>query len=203
MRWLSFIVGLLILGLCMAVFVALRQVHMARLYAARYLGIVVPLPINAPYNAVMDQMRSAGLAITLTGDCSRDCSLSFLVGDEWLYKLHLAPPMGFSGRLDFRNGLLVYKRTGMGQDVMVWSAEVSEGTPPFGVLTPGLHGTQDSSGNVRHLFVSLSPADSAEYREKAYAFNLTCIGSIRGCKADKYLPLGDLRRLRSQRAPTN
>lgn len=178
----------------LAVAVAFWLTFQARREAARYLRLVTVLRISTTYDAAISQLGNAGLSMrTVAGDCHHDCTLNFEVGDEWLYKLHLAPPVGFNGWLEFRNGTLTSKSTSMGQDVMVWSATVSEGSPSFGSLVAGLHGTQDSSGNLRHLFINLLPADFSEYRTKAYAFNVACIGSMKACKADEFLPIAALK----------
>jgi|SRR5579864_97036 len=198
-RWWPLTLGGAAFALALAIALAFAVTYRARAEAARYLRLVIPLRIGTSYDVAAAQLRNANLPMrAASGDCHLDCSLSFLVGDKWLYKLHLAPPVGFSGRLDFRKGTLVYKSTSLGQDPMVWSATVSEGSPGFGSLVPGLHGTQDSSGNVRHLSVHLSPSDFTEYRNRSYTFNLACIGSIKPCRADEYLPTNDLRRLSPQ-----
>ena len=168
--------------------------YKARVDAARYLRIVMPLRLGTSYDAAVTQLRNAGVAADPTtrfDDCPRDCTLIFTVGDVWLYRLHLAPPVGFYGRLDFKNGALVYKVTSLGQDVMVWNAAVSEGSS----LEPHLGANVDSSGQIRQIHINLSPSDSTEFRSTAYDFKLACIGSMRGCTAVDYLPWNDLRRL--------
>lgn len=186
-RWsLSVLTGvLLVIPLVIAASFALA--YRARIEAAGYLRVVMPLPIGATYDVVAAQLHNARLPVGLSGDCYSGCRLEFLAGDKWLCRLHLAPPVALLGRLDFRNGVLVYKDTMMGQDIMVWSASVTEGEY-WGPFPSGVHGTADSSGNGRHIFVHLSPSDSSEYRRKAYAFNVACIGSVRSCKAVEYLP---------------
>lgn len=186
------------LALLLAIAGAFMLRHKARADAARYLQVVMPLRIGTPYAVVVSQLREAELPMTSRGDCHQECSLLFLVGDECLHRLRLAPAVAFYGRLDFRGGTLVYKSTSMGQDIMVWSAAVSEGSPGFGVLTPSVHGTQDSSGNLRHVSIHLSSSDFTENRKKAYTFNLACLGSMRACRADEYLPIDDLKRAFSQ-----
>lgn len=165
--------------------------HKARADATTYLRTVMPMRIDTPYDAAIKQLRDAGLASTQVGDCPKDCTLSFLVADKWLYKLRLALPVGFYGRLDFHNGTLVYKSTSMGQDVMVWSATVAES--PSQELQ--VSANEDSLGQVRQIHVHLSPSDFTANRRTAYAFNVACIGSMRGCTAVDYLPWNELRQL--------
>jgi hypothetical protein len=197
-RWLVITLACAALALLLAIAGAFMLRDKARADAAKYLHLVMPLRIGTPYDVVASQLRDAGLPVTSVGDCHQECNLRFLVGDKWLHKLRLAPAVGFYGRLDFRGATLVYKFTSMGQDIMVWSATVSEGSPPFGSLVPGIHGTQDSSGNIRTLSIQLSSSDFTENRKNAYAFNLACIGSMRGCRADQYLPMAVLKRSFSQ-----
>jgi len=165
--------------------------YKARSDARKYLRVVMPMRINTPYQEVIRELRLAGVAPTQMGDCQTDCILNLTVGDEWLYKLHLAAPVGFNGRLDFKNGVLVYKSTSMGQDIMVWSATVAE-TP---ALEPRVSSNVDSLGQIRHIHVDLSPSDFSAKRATAYAFNVACIGSIRSCTAIDYLPWNELRQL--------
>lgn len=171
--------------------------YKARADAARYLRVVTPLRIGTPYDAVTAQLRNAGLPMKSaipSDDCHRECSLGFLVWDRWRCMLHLAPSVGFNGRLDFHDGVLVYKNTSIGENFGP-SASVSEGDY-WGPLTPGVHGNTYSSGIFRHIFIHLSTSDFTENRNKAYAFNVACIGSMRGCTAVEYLPtVHDLERV--------
>jgi hypothetical protein len=173
--------------------------HNARTSARRYLEVVKPLRIGTTHDDVAARLRNAGLPTTLSGDCHQECTLHFLVWDRWLYKLRLAPPVGLNGRLDFRNEMLVYKFTSLGQDPMVWVATVAEKASQGSLIA----GTQDSSENIRHINVFLSASDFSEFRKKAYAFNVACIGSMRACKAVEYLPWQELERLYHEASPPN
>ncbi|HZQ18065.1 MAG TPA: hypothetical protein VFA90_05035 [Terriglobales bacterium] len=178
----------------------------ARSRATRYLGFVALLRINTPNDVVASELHQAGIPIRSLGDCKQDCIMTFHVDDWQLWRLHLAPPVGFNGRLDFRHGALVYKFTSMGQDIMVWSASVAEGTPPLSteaLQTSRLTGNQDSSGKLRHVIIDLVPSDFSEFRSKAYAFNVRCIGSLKPCEADEYLPTRELTRLSAERADSH
>ncbi|HJT70059.1 MAG TPA: hypothetical protein VJ731_07665 [Terriglobales bacterium] len=184
-----------LVGLVVTAF-ALR--YKARTDAKKYLGFVAPLRVNTAHNVVAADLRSAGIPMEQSGDCNQGCIMTFHVDDRSLWKLHLAPPVGFNGRLDFRNGALVYKFTSMGQDIMVWSASVSEGTPGLSVeplQSSSLHANQNSSGKRRQIFVHLLPSDFSDFRTRAYAFNIGCIGSLKPCEAEDYLPTRELERL--------
>ena len=193
-RWWFVAIAGTIFALVLAITVAFALTWKARGDAAKYLQVVMPLRIGTPYHVVAAQLHDAGLRVISSGDCRQDCMLTFHADDRWLYEFHFAPSIGFNGWLNFRGATLVYKSTSMGQDVMVWSATVSEGSPPGGSLEPGVAETQDTSGNVRHLSVHLSVSDFTENRKNAYAFNVACIGAIRVCKADEYLPTKVLKR---------
>ena len=193
---MSLIVAGVAVALLLAIAASFALTYKARADAARYLDVVAPLRIGTPYDAVAAQLRNAGLpmeTVISSDDYHPMRSLGFLVWDKWRCKLHLAPSVGFYGRLDFHDGVLVYKKTSIGEN-MGSSAEVMEGDY-WGPLTPGVHGNVDSSGNIRHIFVDLSPSDFTENRNKAYAFNVACIGSMRSCTAVEYLPtVNDLER---------
>jgi hypothetical protein len=197
----SLVVLLIGLAPLTAFIVSVALTRKARGVAEKYLNLVMPLQIGTPYSVVATQLHNAGFHTIISGDCHRECTVNVHVDDKWLYKLHLAPSVGFNGRLDFRNDILAYKFTSMGQDVMVWSASVTEGVPPFSTEgsaeSSRLFEDVDLSGDIRKIFVYLSASDFTEYRKKAYAFNVACIGAIKACTADQYLPFHDLKRLSS------
>jgi hypothetical protein len=183
-RWSLFALACAALALLMMAGASFALTYKARGDAAKYLRLVMSLRIGTPYDVVAKELHDAGLPVMLSDDCHQECTLSFHVDDRWLYELHLAPSVGFNGRLDFRNEALVYKKTSMGEDVMVWTATVMEDAS----LTSHAGENADSLGNIRRMHVFLSASDFTENRQKAYAFNVACIGSIRGCKAVDYLP---------------
>lgn len=187
-RWLSLILAGVAVALLLAIAASFALTYKARGDAMRYLRVVAPLRIGTPYDAVAAQLHNAGLPMKSaqsSDDCHRFCSVLFLVGDKWLWKLHLAAAVGFNGRLDFHDGILVYKGIDFGENFGS-SASVMEGD--YWALTPGVHGNTYSSVDSRRIFVHLSPSDFTENRNKAYAFNVACIGSMRSCTAVEYLP---------------
>ncbi len=201
----SLVVVLIAVALLFAFTISIALTHKARSVAESYLHLIMPLQIGTPYSVVAPQFHSIGVPIRVSGDCHRECTVNVHADDKWLSRLHLAPAVGFNGRLDFRNDRLAYKFTSMGQDIMVWSASVTEGVPAFFTEGPAessrLSENVDSLGNIRKVFVHLSASDFTEYRKEAYSFNVACIGAIKACRADQYLPLQDLRRLSSSGAP--
>jgi hypothetical protein len=191
-RWMLYIVTAVVLALLLAITAAFFQAHRARTEAARYIRVVTPLRMGAAFDLVVAQLHDANISTTcLPDEPPHECILSFRFNDKWLYLLHLAPPAELIGRLDFRDDKLVYKSTAMGRE-MCCSAAVLESPS---TISRASHGNVDSSGHPWILTVELSPLDFTEYRKQAYAFNLACIGSMRVCKTDEYLPtLHDLER---------
>jgi len=100
--------------LLLAIATSFALAYRARSEAAKYLQIIAPLPIGTEYGAVVGELRRARLPFVLLDGCHPRCVLLLDVDDQWLYKLHLAAPAGFVGRLDFQNGKLTHKFTVMG-----------------------------------------------------------------------------------------
>lgn len=181
-RWLLFIVTGAALVLLLAIAAAFVLAYRARAEAVTYIRLVTPLRIGTTYEVAVAQLRDAGISVNLPTDCRSACTLLFRFDNKWQYLLYLAPPMGLSGQLDFRDEKLVSKSTTMNQSV--YRAEVAESTS----RSSRTSGDLDSSGRPRKVFVDLSALDFTEYRKRAYAFNVACIGLTRGCKTDEFLP---------------
>jgi hypothetical protein len=113
-RWLSLILIGVSFVLLLAIATSFALAYRARSEAAKYLQIVAPLRIGTEYGAVVGELRRARLPFVLLDGCHPRCVLLLDVDDQWLYKLHLAAPAGFVGRLDFQNGKLTHKFTVMG-----------------------------------------------------------------------------------------
>jgi len=194
MRWILLIVTGVVFALLLTIFASFVLAYRARAEAARYLHVVVPLRIGTTFDATVAQLRDAGVPTTIHGDCHHECILESRFVNRWQYVLHLAPPTGLVGRIDFGNDKLVYKSTILGRDFCC-SAAVTESTSTIS----GTSANVDSSGRPRKIFVDLSALDFTEYRKQAYAFNLSCIGSMRGCEPEELLPtLNDLERALSK-----
>jgi hypothetical protein len=176
-RWLLFVVTATAIALLLVLAAAFVLAQRARTQAARYLRVVAPLRMGTTYGLVVTQLRNADIPVTLPSDCHEECILDIRFVNKWQYTLHLAPPTGLVGRLDFRDEKLVYKSTILGQG-SIYAASVSE--YPSAVSSVKLHQYK--------ILVDLSPSDFTEYRKGAYAFNLACIGSVMGCKTDELLP---------------
>src|ERR1700694_3073533 len=183
-RWLFRIIACAVLVLLLATTVSFFLAHRARAEAGRYLRVITALQIGTPYDVAVAQLRDAMISMTLPADCHRECMLIFHFSDKWVYMLHLAPPAELVGRIDFRDEKLVYKSTAMGRD-MCCSADVLESASTISRTSSN---NVDSTGHPWKITVELSALDFTEYRKQAYAFNLSCIGSIRGCRTDEYLP---------------
>lgn len=167
--------------LLLVIVISLVLAHKARVDARRYLDVVTDLHMGSSYESVVQQMRAARILPVLPDDCHSECTVAFRRNDRLLYTLHLAPPADFVGRLDFRDNKLIYKSTAMGKDVCCIAAvlESSSTASEVSLSEPAF---------PTKITVSVSASDFTEYRRKAYAFNLSCIGSIRGCRTDEYLP---------------
>jgi hypothetical protein len=181
-RRLLFIVIGTALVLALAIAASFVLAHRARADAARYIRLVAPLRIGTTYDGAVAQLRDARIPMTLPTDCRNACSLSFRFDNKWQSMLRLAPPTELSGQLDFRDEKLVSKSTTMNQGT--YRAEVTESTSRASRTS----GDLDSSQRPRKVFVDLSALDFTEYRKRAYAFNLACLGSIRGCETEEFLP---------------
>ncbi len=183
-RWLLFVVTGVGLVLLLAIAASFVVTHRVRSQAAGYLDVVRELRIGTTYDIAVAQLHNAKTPMTLLGECSRECSLVFRFEDKLLYALHLAPPTGFIGRLRFQDGRLVSKLTVMGRDTCCMAA-VQESASEISKTLPR---TVDSAGHPWKIIVGLSAADFTGYRNQAYAFNVACIGSMKGCRTDEYLP---------------
>lgn len=181
-RWLLFIVAGAVLALLLTIAAAFALADKARAEAKRYLGVIVPLRIGSTYEVVVRQLQDADIPMTLPRDCPHECVIELRFSNELQATLHLAPPIGFLGDLHFVDGKLVHKGTSLG-----WADQVS--------VTEDTLAPPMVSVHQYKIWIALSPSDFTDYRRQAYAFNLACIGSIRGCKADELLPtINDLKR---------
>ena len=172
--------------LLLAIATSFALAYRARSEAAKYLQIVAPLRIGTEYGAVVGELRRARLPFVLLDGCHPRCVLLLDVDDQWLYKLHLAAPAGFAGRLDFQNGKLTHKFTVMGvmgHGVCCFATVEESASATSGVFP----GNLDSSGHPWRLRVELAASDFGECRRQAYAFNVACIGAMRACRTDEYL----------------
>jgi len=181
-RWLLCIVAgtaLLLLSAIAATYILAR---LARAEAKTYIRIVMPLRIGTAYEVAVPQLGAAGIPMTLPTDCRNACTLLFRFDNRWQHMLHLPPSAEFMGYLDFRDGKLVTKSTTMTQGI--YAAEVTESTGRASRTS----GDADLSGRPQKVFVDLSAIDYTDYRRQAYAFELACMGLVRGCKTDEFLP---------------
>ena len=183
-RWLLLTVGAGVLTLLLAVAFSFVFAYKAKATAARYLLVVTRLDVGTTYGVAVEQLRSEHIPLTLPSDCHHECTLLFKSDDKWLYMMHLAPPAEFVGRLDFRDEKLVYKKTAMGREMCCF-AVVIESASTISRVVPG---NLDSAGHPWKIDVELAASDVTQYRKKAYAFDVACIGSVRGCRTDEYLP---------------
>jgi hypothetical protein len=180
--WLLFIVTGTAFVLLLAIIATFVLALRARAEAVTYIRLVTSLRIGTTYDAAAAQLRDAGISPNVPTDCRSACTLLFHFDNKWQSLLHLAPPAALSGQLDFRDDKVVSKTTAMSQST--YGAEVTESASRASRTS----GDIDSSGRPRKVFVDLSAFDFTEYRKQAYAFDLACIGSMRGCKTDEFLP---------------
>lgn len=187
-RWITFIVVGITLSLCGTGGIGFMLAHRARSEAAIYLRIVAPMPIGAAFDAVVKQLRDAGLALDVPSGCQSECTLNIRFENKWQYTMHLAPPTGLVGRLDFQSNKLIYKSTTMGQG-LTSVASVTEQSAAISKVK--IHQNK--------IVVDLSTSDFSDTRKLAYDFNLVCIGSQKACKSEDLLPtINELERATSR-----
>jgi hypothetical protein len=163
---------------------AFVQVFRARTQAAKYISVVTPLRIGTAHDVVVAQLRDAGLPTScLPSERGSECTFVFRFSNKWQYRLRLAPPAELVGQLRFRDGQLIQKTTVLGRDVCCW-VDILESASTTSTISTNV----DPSGRTWKVFVQLSALDFSEYRRQAYAFNLACIGSMKGCTTEEYLP---------------
>jgi hypothetical protein len=174
--------ALLVVGLAFAH--ALR----ARLEARRYLDVITQMPIGTTYDLAVRQLGEANIPVNPPIDCHHDCFLNLEFTNKWQYKLRLAPPVALVGTLDFKDEKLVYKTTILGGS-NPYSAGVRESTTTLSAVRVHQY----------KIAIDLSPSDFTEYRRLAYSFNLKCLGSMRQCNIDEFLPtVNELERITSK-----
>jgi len=172
---LLFTVTGVILVLLLVIATAFVRAHRARAKAEGYLRVIVPLRIDSTYDVVVKQLQDADILTTLPRDCHHECVIELRFSNDLQAMLHLAPPIGFLGDLDFADGKLVHKGTSLGG-------------PNYAAVTEDSSTVSEVKVHQYKIWVALSPSDFTDYRRQAYAFNLACIGSMRGCKMDELLP---------------
>jgi hypothetical protein len=180
---LLLVVGGLVIALLSAVAWTCIAVHRVRVKGAMYLGAVAPLHIGVTNDIVVAKLRDAGIPLNLDGDCLHECTITVILSSNWEHTLHLAHSTGVISRLDFQDHKLVSKFTTMGWSTCCMVA-VNETESMISETTYNM----DAAGRPLKIFVHLSPSDFTAYRKQAYTFDLGCIGSIRNCKTDEYLP---------------
>jgi hypothetical protein len=177
-RWLLLIGATVTLALILSAATAFVLAHRTRTEASRFLKVIVSLRIGSTYDDAAAQLRNVNIFVTcIPSDRPHECVVACLFVNKWQAMMHLAPSTSLLGQLDFDQGKLVFKQTILGVGSAHF-ASVSEYASAISLVK--LH--QNKIG------VDLSPSDFTEYRARAYAFNLRCIGSIRGCKTDELLP---------------
>lgn|GEM_PF-3101030 len=186
-RWLLFTAIGTALAVILVIAASFLLAWRARSEAARYLRVVTALPIGTTYDVVRAELRYAEIPMSLPSECQQECFLVFEVDDRWLYLLHLAPPVGFSGQLSFQDQRLTDKSTSMGYGVCC-GVRVSETASAISGASSS--SSLDTSRHPLKIHVDIAALDFTDYRKQAYAFDVTCIGSMRGCSTDEYLPTG-------------
>ena len=166
-----------VVAISLVIALAFVQAYRARAEAARYVEVITQLRIGTTYDLALQQLRDANISVDMPTDCHHECLLDLEFVNKWQYKLHLAPPIALVGNLRFKDEKLVYKTTLLG------------GSNPY---SAGVRETISTVSAVRvHQYkvaVDLSPSDFTEFRRLAYSFDLKCIGSMRQCNADEFLP---------------
>ncbi|MGD0415694.1 MAG: hypothetical protein ABSA80_10105 [Terriglobales bacterium] len=186
-RW-PLIVLCVVLATMFVIALAFAQAYRARVEAGRYVGVITQMRIGTTYDLAVKQLHDANIPVDLPGDCHHECLLELVFVNKWQYKLHLAPLMALAGDLRFKDDKLVRKTTLLG------------GSNPY------FAGVRESTSTVSavrvhqyNISVDLSPSDFTEYRRLAYSFNLKCLGSMRQCTTDEFLPtVNELERITSR-----
>jgi hypothetical protein len=120
------------------------------------------------------------------GTCSpSECSLTVSFENTCLRRLHLATWTKFGGTLLVRNGQLYHISTGMtlytrerviGAETIL-SEQSEGGSPQFRVITK-----RWTDNQPWQAVVQLTPQATSSERETAFAFNLSCLDKLGGCK---------------------
>jgi hypothetical protein len=177
-----------VLATLLVIALAFAQAYRARVEAGRYVGVITQMRIGTIYDLAVKQLRDANIPVDLPSDCHPECLLDLVFVNKWQYKLHLASLIALAGDLRFKDEKLVYKNTNL------WggnanSASVRESTSTVSAVR--IHQYK--------ILVDLSPSDFTEYRRLAYSFNLKCLGSMRQCNTDEFLPtVNELERITSK-----
>jgi hypothetical protein len=186
-RWILRVGITLVIILFLAITGALYFTYVARRQAERYIRAVRPLRIGATYESIAKQMSDADLPAKLSStDCqidgiSKNC-VGKLFDDKWMTRFHLAPASGIFITLYFEDGKLSSK-------LMTIVANTNDGVGDFASVTENATVASEIFLHDRHkLSVHLSAMDFSGFRTNAYDLNVSCIGSIKGCTADQYLP---------------
>ena len=165
------------LATLLVIALAFAHAYRARVEAGRYVGVITQMRIGTTYDLAVKQLRDAHIPVDLPSDCHHECLLDLEFVNKWQYKLHLAPPIALVGNLGFKEEKLVYKTTSLGGS-NPYFASVRESTSTVSAVRVHQY----------NIAVDLSPSDFTEYRRLAYSFNLKCLGSMRQCNTDEFLP---------------
>jgi hypothetical protein len=166
-----------VLATLLVIALAFAQAYRARVEAGRYVGVITQMRIGTTYDLAVKQLHDANIPVDLPSDCHHECFLDLVFVNKWQYKLHLAPLIALAGDLRFKDEKLFYKTTGLWGG-NPYTASVRESTSTVSAVR--IHQYK--------ILVDLSPSDFTEYRRLAYNFNLKCLGSIRRCNTDEFLP---------------
>ncbi len=177
-----------VLATLLVIALAFAHAYRARVEAGRYVAVITQMRIGTTYDVAVKQLRDADISVHLPSECHHECLLDLEFVNKWQYKLHLGPPMALVGNLGFKDEKLVYKTTGLGGSNPN-SASVRESTSTVSAVRVHQY----------KIAVDLSPSDFTEYRRLAYSFNLKCLGSMRQCSTDEFLPtVNELERITSK-----
>lgn len=127
-------------------------------------------------------------------NCSPEyCEFKFFFYNAWMKRLRLAPPTWLRAQVVVRMGRVDYKQVELssGKGIAFYSAVVMEFLSlPRPFEDKNYHVGRKLSSDIKwRVIINMTPHASAKEREQAYAFNLSCLTRLGGCKdAAELLP---------------
>lgn len=197
-----------ILAAAAAIFLTLLSAAFAQAYRAREFGnefLSDARNLRVGQSTYEDVLRIRAKyrsrSLNDLGSCDQNsCETGFSGGNKWLYHLGLVPGAVFIGGLTVRQGVLVKISAtyacNPGYDA---NTEETVGGSPVSAYEVR-HKQAVSALVYKSIWVHITSAATPAQRERAYAYNLSCLTKLGGCKdANEILPL--LRKLTEANRP--
>jgi hypothetical protein len=172
---------------------ALWQAYRARANGDEFLSDVRKLRVGqSTYEDVLRIQANYKSRSSVQGNaCDRNlCILDFCFENNWLYHFGLVPGSRFIGSLMVRRGILVKVSLSLLSDPR-YDAMTEETPADPNVSVYDVGGRKFSTGQAySYVWAHITSAASEDERQKAYAFNLSCLTKWGGCKdSNELLPI--------------